>query len=50
MKFVSIVFGMTLVLALVAFVAVAMMDVPVSQTEISKTVPNERFYNKDGAQ
>jgi hypothetical protein len=50
MKFLSIVFGMTLILALVAFVAVAVMDVPVEQTEVSKTVSNERFYNKGGTQ
>ena len=50
MKLLGIVFCMTLTLALVAFSAIAMMDVPVNQTQISKTVPNERFYSNGGTQ
>ncbi len=50
MKFIGIVFCLTLVLAAAAFVAVSFIDVPVAQTEVSKTVPNERFYNQGGTQ
>ena len=50
MKLLGIVFCMTLLLALVAFTAIAMMDVPVEQTQITKTVSNERFYNNSGGQ
>lgn len=50
MKLLGIVFCMTLLLALVAFAAIAMMDVPVEQTQITKTVSNERFYNNGGVQ
>lgn len=50
MKFIGIVFCLTLVLAAAAFVAVSFIDVPVQQTDISKTVPNERFYNQGSAQ
>lgn len=46
MKFLGIVFGIVVVLALVAFIAIAMIDVPVAQTEVSKTVPNDQFYNQ----
>jgi hypothetical protein len=46
MKFIAIVFCLTLVLAAASFVAVAFIDVPVAQTEITKTVPNDQFYNK----
>lgn len=48
MKFIGIVFCLTLVLALVAFVAVAVVDVPVEQSQIVKTVSNDRFYNQGG--
>lgn len=50
MKFIGIVFCLTLVLAAAAFVAISMMDVPVQQTEVIKTVPNERIYNQGGTQ
>lgn len=46
MKFLGIAFGLTLILALVAFVAIAMIDVPVEQTQVSKVVSNDQFYNK----
>jgi len=44
MKFIGIVFGIALVLGLVGIIAIAMMDVPVQQSQITKTVSNERFY------
>lgn len=50
MKFIAIVFCMTLILAVAAFVVIAFIDVPVEQTEITKTVSNERFYNNGGVQ
>lgn len=50
MKLLGIVFGMTLVLAVVAFAAIAFIDVPVEQSEQTKTVSNERFYNNGGTQ
>jgi len=48
MKFLGIVFCLTLVLALVGFVTVAMIDVPVEQSQIVKPVSNDRFYNQGG--
>ena len=50
MKFLGILFGMTLFLAVVAFVAVAVIDVPVEQSQVTKTVSNDRFYNNGGTQ
>lgn len=50
MKFIGLVFVLTLVLAAAAFVAISVIDVPVSQTEVTKTVPNERIYNQGGTQ
>lgn len=44
MKFIGIVFGIAFVLGLVGIIAIAMMDVPVQQSQITKTVSNERFY------
>lgn len=50
MKFIGFVFCLTLVLAAAAFVAISFIDVPVHQTEVVKTVPNERIYNQGGTQ
>lgn len=50
MKFIAIVFCMTLVLAAAGFVAIAFIDVPVEQTEITKTVSNDQFYKNGGTQ
>lgn len=47
MKFIAVAFCLTLVLAVAGFVAVAFIDVPVAQTEITKTVPNDQFYNSN---
>ncbi len=44
MKFIGIVFGIALVLGVVGVTAIAMMDVPVEQSQVTKTVSNERFY------
>lgn len=46
MKFIAIVSGLTVLLALAAFVAVAMIDVPVTQKQITRTISNDTFYNK----
>lgn len=50
MKFIGIVFGIALVLGLVGIIAIAMMDVPVQQSQITKTVANERFYTGSAPQ
>ncbi len=50
MKFIGIVFGLTLVLAVAVFVAISVIDVPVEQTEVTKTIPNDRIYNQGGSQ
>lgn len=45
MRLLIIVFGMTSVLALLAFGALSVIDVPVEQSEVVKIVSNDRFYN-----
>ncbi|MBU0799877.1 MAG: hypothetical protein KKA05_02630 [Alphaproteobacteria bacterium] len=44
MKFVAIIFAAAALVTAAGFAYVAMQDVPVQQTEIVKTIPNDRFF------
>lgn len=43
MKFIGVVFAVSLTLGILAFGAISMVDVPVEQKQVSKTLENERF-------
>ncbi|MCM2344812.1 MAG: hypothetical protein NDJ24_09660 [Alphaproteobacteria bacterium] len=47
MRLITIVFGMTSALILLAFTAISLVQVPVEQSKIVKIVSNERFYSSD---
>lgn len=47
MKLVAFIVGTVLLITAGGFVFVAVQDVPVSQTEIVKDVPSERFLAKN---
>lgn len=47
MKIIAIIFGATTILAVLAFVGVSMINVPVEQSEVVKTVSNDRFFSSD---
>lgn len=46
MKLVILICSVAALLAVGGFVFFAMTDVPVPQTTVSKTLPNERFFNE----
>lgn len=50
MKFLAIISGVTALLALIAVTGIAMIDIPVEQKVITKTVPNDTFFNNNGSQ
>lgn len=45
MKLVSFVFTAAALLLVAGFAYVAFTDIPVEQTEIVKTIPNDRFFS-----
>ncbi|QQG35625.1 MAG: hypothetical protein HYS17_08865 [Micavibrio aeruginosavorus] len=47
MKIIAVITGMTALLAVLAFVSISLIDVPVEQSEVVKTVSNDRFYSSD---
>ena len=47
MKFGKILLGVFALLVIGGFVALALMDVPVKSAPVTKTIPNERFFNAD---
>lgn len=47
MKLVKILCGAVLLLFVGGFAYIAVTDVSVKQTQISKTIENERFFNAD---
>ena len=47
MKFVAFILGIAALITAAGFTFVALKDVPVEQTEIVKTIPNERFFQSN---
>lgn len=44
MKLVKLLFALILVTGIGGFIYLAVTDIPVEQREVTKTIPNERFF------
>lgn len=47
MTFAKILLGLTLIICVGGFVFLATVNVPVEQTQVTKTIPNDRIFDRN---